>query len=60
MTVNEALNLLNCSKAELGRMLGLNRSAISLWKNNVPIAREYQIRDIAAGRKPLRQNEKSS
>lgn len=53
MTVNEALNLLSCSKAELGRLLGINRSAVSLWGDNIPLAREYQIRDLVEGRKPL-------
>ena len=53
MTVDEALTLLGCSKAELGRLLGIHRSAINQWGNNIPLAREYQIRDLTQGRNPL-------
>lgn len=54
MTKNEALELLGCSVVELSKLLGLTSQAISMWpKDRIPLAREYQIRDIAAGRAPL-------
>ena len=59
MKVSEALSLLGCSKTELSALLGINKSAISLWGEDVPLAREYQILDLLAGREPILSNRKN-
>ena len=58
MTKQEALNLLDCSVKELADMLGVTSQVVSMWgrKQKIPLAREYQIRDLAAGRTPLLDN----
>ena len=54
MTRDEATSLLNCSLAELAVMLKTTTSAIAQWdESNIPSLREYQIRDLAAGRTPI-------
>ena len=61
MTGDEALALLNCSVKDLADMLGVKTQTVSMWKNKkVPLAREYQIRDLAAGRSPILSNIKNS
>lgn len=55
MTKTEALALLNCSVTELATKLGISHNAISQWnESSIPIAREYQILDLAKGRKPIK------
>ncbi|WP_336148594.1 Cro/CI family transcriptional regulator [Acinetobacter ursingii] len=54
MTKSEALTLLNCSATQLAEKLGISHNAISQWdEKQIPLAREYQIRDLAAGNKPI-------
>ena len=54
MTRDEATSLLNCSLAELAAMLKTTTSALAQWdENEIPSLREYQIRDLAAGRTPI-------
>ncbi|WP_349307083.1 Cro/CI family transcriptional regulator [Acinetobacter corruptisaponis] len=54
MKKSEALNLLQCTIPELAKILNISTEAIYKWGDKpIPIAREYQIKDIAAGRKPL-------
>ena len=54
MTKQEALNLLNCNGKELAEMLDIEPSAVYQWPDDrIPLAREYQIRDLAAGKQPL-------
>lgn len=57
MTKSEALTLLNCTVTQLAEKLGISHNAISQWEEKqIPLAREYQIRDIANGNKPLKRN----
>ncbi len=59
MTKSEALKLLDCSITQLAGRLGISHNAISQWdESKIPVAREYQIRDLAAGRKPIKRNKK--
>lgn len=60
MTKAEALSLLNCSVTQLADKLGISHNAISQWdENKIPLAREYQIRDLAAGKVPLNRSQLS-
>lgn len=60
MKKSEALNLLQCTIPELAELLKISTEAIYKWGDrDIPIAREYQIRDVVAGREPLRQIERS-
>ena len=53
----EALNLLQCNVQELAEMLNISSEAVYKWDSQkIPLAREYQIRDLAAGRTPLLDN----
>ena len=57
MTKSEALILLNCTITQLAEKLGISHNAISQWnENKIPVAREYQIRDLANGKKPNKHN----
>jgi transcriptional regulator with XRE-family HTH domain len=57
MTKTEALSLLKCNVTELAIKLGISSQAISQWpENKIPLAREYQVRDLAKGQKPLNHN----
>lgn len=59
MTKSEALQLLDCSITQLAGRLGISHNAISQWdESKIPVAREYQIRDLVAGRKPIKRNKK--
>lgn len=54
MTKSEALTLLQCNIRELAKMLDISPVAVTKWRNDcIPLAREYQIRDLLAGRQPL-------
>lgn len=54
MTKQEALKLLGVNGVELAKLLGVEPSAVYQWpKNKIPLAREYQIRDLAEGKKPI-------
>jgi len=56
MKKSEALELLQCTVPELANLLKISTEAIYKWGDReIPIAREYQIKDVAAGRKPLHQ-----
>ncbi|MFM7811725.1 MAG: Cro/CI family transcriptional regulator [Acinetobacter junii] len=55
MTKSEALKLLQCNVTQLAEKLGISHNAISQWDEcKIPLAREYQIRDLAAGKVPLK------
>ena len=57
MTKSEALSLLNCTITQLAEQLGISHNAISQWnEDRIPLAREYQIRDLANGRQPIKRN----
>ncbi|MFX6709085.1 Cro/CI family transcriptional regulator [Acinetobacter baumannii] len=55
MTKTEALALLECGVTELAYKLSISTQAISQWpEEKIPLAREYQIRDLAEGKVPLK------
>lgn len=57
MRKSEALELLDCSVTQLAKKLGITHNAISQWpEDKIPLVREYQIKDLAAGRKPIKKN----
>lgn len=54
MTKTDALRLLDCTVTQLAEKLGISHNAISQWpENKIPLAREYQIRDLVEGKKPI-------
>ncbi|WP_151956088.1 Cro/CI family transcriptional regulator [Acinetobacter guillouiae] len=54
MTKTDALKLLDCTITQLAEKLGISHNAISQWpENKIPLAREYQIRDLANGKEPI-------
>ncbi|MBJ8470435.1 Cro/CI family transcriptional regulator [Acinetobacter pittii] len=55
MTKAEALALLECGVTELAYKLSISTQAISQWpEEKIPLAREYQIRDLVEGKEPLK------
>lgn len=55
MTKQEAYDLLNVNGVGLADLLGIEPSSVYQWSEvRIPLAREYQIRDLAAGRQPLK------
>lgn len=57
MTRQEAYKLLGVNGVELAKLLGIEPSAVYQWPSNkIPLAREYQIRDLAKGKKPIKHN----
>ncbi|MDC4372921.1 Cro/CI family transcriptional regulator [Acinetobacter baumannii] len=55
MTKTEALALLECGVTELAHKLSISTQAISQWpEEKIPLAREYQVRDLAEGKVPLK------
>ncbi|OJU95090.1 Cro/CI family transcriptional regulator [uncultured Acinetobacter sp.] len=57
MTKSEALTLLNCSVTQLAEKLDISHNAISQWdEKRIPLAREYQIRDLAKGKEPIKRD----
>lgn len=58
MTKLEAFNLLGVNGVELAFLLGIEPSAVYQWpESKIPLAREYQIRDLANGKKPIKRNQ---
>lgn len=62
MTVEAACSLLDCDQATLAEKLGVSKSAVSQWKESgeIPIAREYQVMDISAGREPISRSKQAA
>lgn len=61
MTKSEALILLDCTVTQLAEKLGISHNAISQWsERKIPLAREYQIRDLASGKEPIKRNAASA
>lgn len=59
MTKQEALDLLGVGVNGLAEKLNISHAAVSQWSDNkIPLAREYQIRDLAQGKEPLRNAER--
>lgn len=57
MTRQEAFELLKVNGVELASLLGIEPAAVYQWpKSKIPLAREYQIRDLAAGKQPIKHN----
>ena len=57
MTRQEAFELLKVNGVELASLLGIEPSAVYQWpKSKIPLAREYQIRDLANGKQPIKHN----
>ena len=57
MTKQEALALLGVNGVELAGLLGIEPSAVYQWpEKKIPLAREYQIRDLAHGKQPIKHN----
>lgn len=57
MTKSEALLLSKCNVTELAFKLKISSQAISQWpESKIPLARAYQIRDLANGQQPLIRN----
>lgn len=55
MTKQEAYELLKVNGVELAGLLGIEPSAVYQWPTNkIPLAREYQIRDLANGKQPIK------
>ncbi|EJB8459116.1 MULTISPECIES: ribonuclease D [Acinetobacter] len=54
MTRDEAIKLLDCQLCEMADKLQITTAAVAKWnKNKIPAFREYQIRELAAGRIPI-------
>lgn len=59
MTKKEALEITGLGVYELAQALNISHSAIYQWpEHQIPLGREYQIRDLVKGKKPLRSDEK--
>lgn len=57
MTKQEAFNLLKVNGVQLADLLGIKPAAVYQWpEDKIPLAREYQIKDLAAGREPIKKN----
>lgn len=52
MTRAEAFTLLSVNGVELAKLLGIKPSAVYQWpEQKIPLAREYQVRDLYEKRK---------
>ncbi|MFW1952039.1 Cro/CI family transcriptional regulator [Acinetobacter beijerinckii] len=61
MTKQEAYALLGVNGVGLAKLLGIEPPAVYQWSDTkIPLAREYQIRDLAAGKIPLQGQQYSS
>lgn len=55
MTKQEAYALLGVNGVELAKLLGIEPPAVYQWPDaKIPLVREYQIRDLASGKEPLK------
>ncbi|MCK4088293.1 hypothetical protein HCY58_14725 [Acinetobacter radioresistens] len=60
MTKTEALTLLDCSITQLAEKLEITHNAISQWpEDRIPLAREYQILDLANGKQPIKHDKEA-
>lgn len=58
MTKLEAFRLLGVNGVELAYLLGIEPSAVYQWsESKIPLAREYQIRDLANGKIPIKRDQ---
>lgn len=55
MNVLDICDKMQCSQAELARFLNISRATVNVWARNkkIPLARQYQIKDLLDGRSPL-------
>lgn len=53
MTVRDACGLLRCNTVQLAKKLGVTPPAVYQWKQGLPLARIYQVLDLAEGKKPI-------
>lgn len=61
MTKSEALSLLKCNVTVLASLLDISTQAISQWPDDaIPLAREYQVRDLASGKKPRKKRKQAT
>ncbi|MCB2301720.1 Cro/CI family transcriptional regulator, partial [Acinetobacter baumannii] len=50
-----AYELLGVNGVGLAKLLGIEPPAVYQWPNEkIPLAREYQIRDLANGKEPIK------
>ena len=58
MNISSVCTDLQCTRAGLARQLGVSRALISIYEKRgyIPLARQYQIRDLLEGRQPLLDN----
>lgn len=55
MTKSEALALVGLSITQLADRLGITHSAVSQWpEDQIPLARQYQIIDLANNKEPIK------
>ena len=55
MTRQEAYELLGVNGVGLAKLLGIEPPAVYHWPaDKIPLAREYQVRDLVIGKKPLK------
>lgn len=58
MTLDEALELLQCNSSELAKKLGISTSAIAQWnKKKIPLGREYQVIKLSTSDQESNQNQ---
>ncbi|ENV48079.1 hypothetical protein P255_01447 [Acinetobacter brisouii CIP 110357] len=61
MTKQEAYELLGVNGVGLANLLGIDPAAVYQWPNDrIPLAREYQVRDLASGKEPIKRENKSN
>lgn len=49
MTTQEAVNYFGGRKIDLARALGIRPSAVTMWGNEIPLLRQYQIEHLTKG-----------
>jgi hypothetical protein len=61
MTKQEAYELLGVNGVGLANLLGIDPAAVYQWSNDrIPLVREYQVRDLANGKEPIKRENKSN